>query len=77
MQQPDCGYTLEYVIEVKDTILNTYSPLPSFIQYDGSLGFDVFSKDETIQGDYQISIIGKVPTQYMDPVYSEELLIEL
>lgn len=37
----------------------------------------MFTDDAAFLGVYQISIVGSVPAQYMDPVYSEELLIQL
>ena len=77
MQSPDCGYTLDYSIQIKNTIDNQYTPLPVWLEVVGFLSFSVFSNDAKTLGLYELSIIGSVPTKYMSPPYSEELQIEL
>lgn len=77
VQTPDCGYLLEYEIRIKDVLTGTYTPVPAFISQPGFLSFDVFTDVPTDIGVYQISIIARVPAMFMDPVYEEELLIEL
>jgi len=77
VQTPDCGYTLDYTIQIKDTNSNTYTPLPDWLTIVGFLSFDAFTNDPTNVGLYELSIIGSVPVAFMDPVYSEELLIDV
>ena len=55
----------------------TYTPLPDFISVLDFFSFDVYTEDKANLGIYQISIKGNVPNTFMDPVYMEELLIEL
>ena len=52
MQTPDCGYTLEYEIRIKDVLTGTYTPVPTFIQQLGFLSFDVFTDVPTDIGVY-------------------------
>jgi len=77
VQSPDCGYTLDYTIKIKNTIDNTYTPLPNWLEIVGFLSFSVFTSDSKALGLYNISIIGSVPLNSTSPQYSEELLIEL
>ena len=72
-----CGYTLDYEIRLYDQATNSYLPMPTWLTNTGDLDFSVQSFDPTIVGDYQISIIGSVPTDFMSPAYSEELIIDL
>ena len=55
----------------------TYTPLPSWITETSFLAFEVFTDDITNLGMHYISVIGTVPSQFMDDPYAEELLIEL
>ena len=64
VQTPDCEYTLTYWVQVKDIDTDTYAPLPDFIVEMFWLGFDVYTDDEANLGNYQISIIGNVPSDY-------------
>lgn len=73
---PDCGYTLEYQIQLKDLITGVYSPLPAaFLTNTNDLDFSVFTFDPTVIGNYYISIIATVPAVFQNPTYSEELII--
>ena len=74
---PLCGYTLEYQIQIKDLATGTYTPLPAWLSNTGNLDFSVYTDDPANVGDYSISIIGSVPGMYMDPAYSEELILIL
>jgi hypothetical protein len=76
VQTPDCGYNLTYTIQIKEGN-NSYTPLPSWLTVKDFLSFSVFSNDTTILGMYHLSIIGSVPQTYMNPVYSEELIINV
>ena len=53
----------------------TYSPLPPVIDNYGDLNFKVETDDPSYVGTYYISIIGSVPSLYMDPVYEEEYFL--
>ena len=75
--EPACGYTLDYQIRVKDPLTGSYSPLPSFIKYKGGFDFIVETNDPANVGNYLIAITGSVPTQFMDPVYTEDLEFNL
>ena len=74
---PECGYTLEYEIRLKDVATGLYSPLPAWLQNTADLDFEVQTDDPLNVGVYHISIFGRVPTTFMNPIYEEELLIEL
>ena len=62
---------------MKDDFTNAYSPLPVFLTNPADLNFDVFTNDPLTVGRYIISIHAKVPDEFMNPTYEEELLIEL
>ena len=72
---PACGYLLNYQVRIKDPITGVYTPLPPFIDNYSDLNFKVETDDPVYVGDYHISIMGSVPSLYMDPVYSEEIEI--
>jgi len=52
VQTPDCGYTLNYVIKIKQKLDNSYTPLPSWLTVTGFLSFQVFTNDPTTLGLY-------------------------
>ena len=52
MQTPDCGYTLDYEIRIKDEATDTYTPLPVWLSLVGFLSFDVFTDNPTDLGIY-------------------------
>ena len=74
---PTCGYDLDYLIQIKDLTTGVYTPLPSWISNVADLDFSVQTDDPSNVGEYHISILGSVPTLYMDPTYEEELIIKL
>ena len=74
---PLCGYTLDYRIQIKDLDTGVYTPLPSWLANVANLDFSVYSDDPSTVAVYHISIIGSVPSPFMDPTYEEELLIRL
>ena len=74
---PLCGYDLEYRIQIKDLNTGVYTPLPNWLLNLADLDFTVQTDDPSNVGEYLISIIGSVPTIYMDPTYEEELIIKL
>lgn len=74
---PNCGYTIEYVVKLKNMVTGAYTPLPAWIVNSSNLAFSVQTNNPFDIGVYQISIIGSVPLAYMNPTYSEELLILL
>ena len=74
---PLCGYNLDYQIQIKDLNTGTYTPLPSFLLNPADFNFSVQTDDPSNVGEYHISIIGSVPTLYMNPTYWEELIIKL
>lgn len=76
VQIPDCGYSLNYTTQIKKHD-DSYMPLPSWLTVTGFLSFGVFTNDPTTLGIYQLSIIGSVPSNYMNPVYSKELIINV
>ena len=77
-QIPNCGYTLEYSIKLKDMNTGAYEPLPAWIVVNtSSLAFSVQTNEPAKVGIYQISIFGSVPITYMNPTLSEELIIIL
>ena len=74
---PLCDYDLDYLIQIKDLTTGVYTPLPSWISNVVDLDFSVQTDDPSNVGEYHISILGSVPTLYMDPTYEEELIIKL
>ena len=74
---PLCGYDLDYLIQIKDLNTGLYSPLPNWLLNLADLDFSVQTDDPSNVGEYHISIIGSVPTIYMNPTYEEELIIKL
>ena len=74
---PLCGYTLDYLIQVKDVATGQYSPLPSWLSNVSDLDFSVQTDDPSNVSTYNISIIGSVPLNFMNPTYEEELIIVL
>ena len=74
---PLCGYNLEYTLQLKDPATGVYSPLPAWITNTGDLNFEVYTDDPANVGDHIVSVTGCVPGLYMDPVYCEELEINL
>ena len=74
---PACGYNLMYEIKLKNIFTGVYRPLPSWLVNTGDLAFSVQTNDSDNVGVYLISIIGRVPKEYMDPAYSKELIVVL
>lgn len=72
-----CGYSLDYLIQIKDQVTGAYSALPVWLTNVADLDFSVETDDPNNVGVYHISVIGSVPTIFMDPTYSEELIIIL
>ena len=64
IQVPDCGYTLLYDVQIKDTLTNTYSPLPAWILNPTDLSWEVFTDDPNNTGIYQISVIASTPIAF-------------
>lgn len=64
IQVPDCGYTLLYDVQIKDTLTNTYSPLPAWILNPTDLSWEVFTDDPNNTGIYQISVIASTPITF-------------
>ena len=74
VQQPACGYGINYEFEIFDPLTGLYSPLPDFITHDGGFNFSVFSEDPGVVGEYQIAVRGTVDG---GDGYSEEYQIAL
>ena len=74
---PLCGYSLDYLVQLKDESTGIYSPLPSWLVNMADLDFLVQTDDPSNVGIHHLSIIGSVPLNFMDPTYEEELIISI
>lgn len=77
-QSPQCGYPIDYQVQIKDPFTGTYSPVdPAWLTSPTLLAFEVETSDPSLVGLYQLSIIGTVSDTFQAVAYSEELLIEI
>ena len=56
-QVPDCGYDLNYQVQLKDQTTDSYQPTPPWLVVD-QLSLEVFTEDRGQIGEYFVSIIG-------------------
>ena len=76
VQVPNCGYTLTYAYYLEDKSDGSRTALPVDVVQSGN-DFNVYSTDPSFEGNYYVVVEATTPASYMNPVLTEELLIDL